>query len=225
MDHPVTILLLLLWGTIVGLDLVSGPQALLSRPLVAGTVGGLIAGDVHAGLRVGVLLELFALDVLPVGAARYPDYGPGTVAAAALVASAGDWARVLGLATGVALMAGMIGDWSLVRLRHQIAKSIQKRSGALALGDRGTIRRLQYASIGRDAVRSLGLTALSLALARIAAGALLPDPLTGRLLTIVAIGGGLAAVIGGAMRSAGRGARLRWLAAGTIAGSTLALLR
>lgn len=225
MEHPGTLVLLLLWGTIVGLDLVSGPQALLSRPIVAGTVAGAIAGDAAAGLRVGVLLELFALDVLPVGAARYPDYGPGTVAGAALVAAHGDWTTTLGLAVGVGVVAGMIGDWSLVRLRHQIAKSLQQRSDALARGDRGAIRRLQWASIGRDAIRSLGLTALALALARMVSAALIPDPLTGQLLTIVAIGAGAAAVLGGAMRNAGRGARLRWLAAGTVAGTTLAWLR
>jgi mannose/fructose/N-acetylgalactosamine-specific phosphotransferase system component IIC len=56
--------LLVLWGAVVGLDLVSVPQAMLSRPLVAGTVAGWLAGDLEAGLRVGVLLELFALDVL-----------------------------------------------------------------------------------------------------------------------------------------------------------------
>ncbi|MGE5091451.1 MAG: PTS sugar transporter subunit IIC, partial [Bacillota bacterium] len=70
-----TIALLLLWGIITGVDLVSVPQAMLSRPLVAATVAGAILGDVEAGLRVGVVLELFALDVLPVGAVRYPDYG------------------------------------------------------------------------------------------------------------------------------------------------------
>ena len=46
------VLLLVGWGTIVGLDLVSVPQALLSRPLVAGCVAGWVAGDVEAGLRV-----------------------------------------------------------------------------------------------------------------------------------------------------------------------------
>ncbi|MBA3761296.1 MAG: PTS sugar transporter subunit IIC, partial [Gemmatimonadales bacterium] len=74
------VLSLLVWGTLVGLDLVSVPQAMISRPLVAGTVAGWLVGDVEAGLRIGVVFELFALDVLPVGAVRYPDYGPATVA-------------------------------------------------------------------------------------------------------------------------------------------------
>ena len=69
-------LALLLWGTLVGLDLVSVPQMMIARPLVAATVAGLILGDVETGLRLGVLFELFQLDILPVGAVRYPEYGP-----------------------------------------------------------------------------------------------------------------------------------------------------
>jgi len=45
---PTTLLLLLAWGTVVALDLVSVPQAMYARPVVAGTVAGLIAGDVTA---------------------------------------------------------------------------------------------------------------------------------------------------------------------------------
>ena len=48
----------------------------------------ILAGDVEVGLRVGVLLELFALDALPIGAVRYPYYGPATVVGAALAAGA-----------------------------------------------------------------------------------------------------------------------------------------
>ena len=38
-------------------------------------------GDPGSGLTAGIILELFALEVLPVGAVRYPDYGPASVAA------------------------------------------------------------------------------------------------------------------------------------------------
>jgi PTS system mannose-specific IIC component len=72
---------LLLWGTVVAVDLVTVPQGLLSRPLVAATVAGAMAGDTLAGLMVGTVLELYALEVLPIGASRYPDYGPASVAA------------------------------------------------------------------------------------------------------------------------------------------------
>ncbi|MDQ3136008.1 MAG: PTS sugar transporter subunit IIC, partial [Gemmatimonadota bacterium] len=112
-----TVVLLLLWGTVVGLDLVSVPQAMLSRPLVAGTVAGWLAGDVQAGLRVGTVLELFALDVLPIGAVRYPDYGPATVVAAAVAAGA-PWELGLGLSVGVGLVLAVLGGWSLQLVRR-----------------------------------------------------------------------------------------------------------
>ena len=69
------------------------------------------------------------------------------------------------------------------------------------------------------------LTALGL----LAAGALqrwlVLDRQTAVGLTLVAVGAGLSAVAGGAVRSAGRGARLRWLVAGAVAGIVLAVLR
>ena len=61
-------------GVLVGLDLVSVPQAMTSRPLVAARWRARL-GDPAAGLRLGAVLELFALETLPVGAARYPDWG------------------------------------------------------------------------------------------------------------------------------------------------------
>jgi mannose/fructose/N-acetylgalactosamine-specific phosphotransferase system component IIC len=45
---PEAVLLLVVWGTLVALDLVRVRIAILSRPLVAGTVAGCLAGDVEA---------------------------------------------------------------------------------------------------------------------------------------------------------------------------------
>jgi hypothetical protein len=44
-------------------------------------------------------------------------------------------------------------------------------------------------------------------------------------LTLIAIGAGLAAAVSGALRSAGHGARLKWLLAGLGTGTLLAVLR
>ena len=225
MAEPVALALLLAWGTLVGLDLVSVPQAMIARPLVAGTVAGWIAGDTEAGLRVGLLLELLALDVLPVGASRYPDYGPATVGAAAFAAAAGGWESSLGIAAAIGVVVALVGDWSLFRLRHRIARDIQAHAAALAAGGGGAIRALQWRSIARDAGRSLALTTLALALGVAATRCLSLDMVTARMLSMVAIGCGLAAMVGGAIRSAGRGARVRWLAIGAASGTALVLLR
>ena len=222
--EPHVLLLLVLWGTIVALDLVSVPQAMLSRPLVAGAVAGWLAGDVEAGLRVGVVLELFALDVLPIGAVRYPDYGPATVVATALAAGA-PWELGLGLSVGLGLLVAVAGGWSLQTVRRWNARAIQRRAAALAAGESSAIRWLQYTGLARDAVRGAVLTAVGLLAAWAIARWFLPDRQTAVGLTLVAIGSGLSAAAAGAVRSAGRGERLKWLAAGAAAGTLLAVLR
>lgn len=218
------LLLLVGWGTIVGLDLVSVPQALVSRPLVAGCIAGWIAGDVEAGLRAGALFELFALDVLPIGAVRYPDYGPATVVAAALGAGV-PWELGLGLGATLGLVLAVLGGGTLQLVRRMNANAIQHRAAALAAGESSAIRRLQYGGLMRDALRGAGLTIVGLAAAwALASGARL-DRATALGLTLVSVGCALAAAINGALRSAGRGARLRWLAAGVATGLLLAVLR
>ncbi|HZE75960.1 MAG TPA: PTS sugar transporter subunit IIC [Gemmatimonadales bacterium] len=221
---PLVLLGLVLWGTLVGLDLVSVAQSMIARPFVAGGVAGFLLGDPMAGLRAGVLLELFALDVLPVGAARYPDYGPATLAAAALLAGA-PWELSLGLAGTVGLLVSVLGGWSLQQLRRLNAEAVQRHAAALAAGESSAIRRLQYAGIARDALRSALLTLIGLGGAWAAARWLILDRRTAVALTLVVIGAGLAASVGGALRSAGRGRRRTWLAAGLAVGAALAVFR
>jgi mannose/fructose/N-acetylgalactosamine-specific phosphotransferase system component IIC len=220
---PHVVIPLLLWGTLVGLDLVSVPQAMISRPLVAGTVAGWLAGDVEAGLRIGVLFELFALDVLPVGAVRYPDYGPATIGAVALGTGA-PWELSLGLSAALGLVLAVLGGWSLQLVRRWNARSIQRRAAALAAGESSAIRWLQYAGVLRDALRGFTLTLVGLVLASSITESLRLDRRTAVAFTLVAIGSALAAGASGAFRSSGRGTRLKWLVAGLGVGIVVAVL-
>ncbi len=220
---PYVVLLLVVWGTITAVDLVSVPQGLLSRPLVAGAVAGWLAGDLEAGIRVGVLFECFALDVLPIGAVRYPDYGPATVVATALAAGA-PWEFGLGLGAIVGLVLSILGGWSLQFVRRWNARAIQHRAAALAAGESGAIRLLQYGSLSRDALRGAVLTAVGLAVASIIVLKVPLDRRTAVGLSLVAIGGAVSAAVSGAVRSAGRAARLRWLVGGAGVGILLAVL-
>ena len=220
---PHVVLPLLVWGTLVGLDLVSVPQAMISRPLVAGTVAVWLVGDVEAGLRIGVVFELFALDILPVGAVRYPDYGPATVAAVALGAGA-PWELSLGLSVAVGLVLAVLGGWSLQIVRRWNARAIQRRAAALAAGESSAIRRLQYGGLLRDAARGFILTLLGLVLASAIKDMVGLDRQTAVALTLVAIGSALAAAVNGAFRSSGRSARLKWLLVGAGVGILLAVL-
>ncbi len=204
---------LLLWGTLVGLDLVSLGQVMIARPLVAGTVAGFILGDPIAGGTVGIILELFALDVLPIGAARYPDYGIGAVAAAATAAGA---PSVLG--TGIAVCGGLgiayLGQIGIRWVRRSNTRDVRKHRSALERGDRRTIMAVQARGLLRDAVRSLVVTAAGLTLAMVVYAW---QPLTVHgavLVTAMVVGAALAAGAVGVMRLSGRGVDLRWFVLG-----------
>ena len=75
-----------LLGGIAGVDATSVAQTMISRPFIVATLTGLLVGRPEEGLILGAILELFALVILPVGAARYPEAGTAAVAATAGVA-------------------------------------------------------------------------------------------------------------------------------------------
>ena len=79
---PLDLLLIALVGGLVGADSVSWVQAMISRPIVAGTLGGALAGSPTAGFTVGAFLELLSFRHPPYGAARYPDVATASVSAA-----------------------------------------------------------------------------------------------------------------------------------------------
>jgi len=156
---------LTLLGGLLGLDTVSFPQAMLSRPLVAGTIAGALLGDPTRGLLLGATLELFAVDTLPFGASRYPEWGSSSVVGGALYAllpgSPGG-----GLTTSVlaALAVAWIGGWSMVYVRLFNARLARRRHNAVARGDRRAVVGLQLSGLTADLVRGVLLTAVGLGL-------------------------------------------------------------
>jgi mannose/fructose/N-acetylgalactosamine-specific phosphotransferase system component IIC len=163
------------------------------------------------------VLELYALDVLPVGASRYPDYGPATVAA---TYAALGWRPEVGLgpSVGVGLIVAVIGGWAMQGVRRANASAIQRRAAALSAGESDAIRALQWGGVRRDIVRSAGVTLTGLMLAEVIWPLLPPGSENFRWLTVVGVGGGIAAALGGAIRSAGRTRRVAWLIVGLCIG-------
>ena len=205
------------WATIAGLDLASVLQGLLNRPLVAGGIAGVIISDPAAGLIIGGALELFALDVLPVGSARYPDYGAAAVAAVAYGAWQ-PWAAALGPSVMLGLLLGQFGGWSAVVHRRANARALARVSSALDRGDPGVAPRLHLIGLSNDMVRSAGLAVAGLGAVAVLLRLPRLDPATGHVLTVVAVTGGLVATIGGALRRAGTLRRMLWVGAGLVLG-------
>jgi PTS system mannose-specific IIC component len=213
---------LLIWGTIAGVDLVSFPQGMLGRPLVAATVAGLVLGDLETGLRVGVLLECFALDVLPVGASRYPDYGPAAVVTVFAHGRAAE-PDPLGAAIALGLIVAILGGRGMEVQRRLNGRLVSRESAALAAGDPTVLARLQRRGLLHDAARSLLVTAAGMVLA-VGLIPLVDTLRAGGTLTLVAIGGALMAALSGTLRRAAGGLPRVLLGAGLVVGGLLAWL-
>ena len=152
-----------LLGALLGLDVVSFPQAMISRPIVAATLGGALAGAPAAGLLAGATLELVALETLPVGASRYPEWGSAAVVGGALFAAEpGHPPGALVLAVLVALITGWVGSWTMYVLRRFNGLLARRRLAALDVGSRDALIGLQLVGLTADLVRGVLLTLVAL---------------------------------------------------------------
>lgn len=164
MIELVALIPLALLGGILGLDVVSFPQAMISRPLVASTLAGALIGQSASGLLLGAALELIALETLPFGASRYPEWGSASVVGGAIFASHPSHpAGAMTLATLSALATTWIGGWTMVKLRERNAVWAGHRRDALEAGARGSVVSLQLMGMTADFLRGAGLTALAYA--------------------------------------------------------------
>ena len=216
-------------GVLAGVDLVTVPQAMIARPLVAAFVGGWIAGSPAHGLLVGVVLELFALETLPVGASRYPDWGPASAAAGALfvpdrMVAVPFWPSLLSVVLVAALVA-WIGGFGLDVVHRANGAAIRRRSAALDAGDPQALIRLQAGGFVRDVGRAALLTLLALGpggmVARVVADQWrAPSGVAENAVLVTAFGVAAAA----AWRLFGHGRVSRWLFAGVALGAGAALV-
>jgi PTS system mannose-specific IIC component len=132
-------------------------QVMISRPVVAGTVIGLLLGDPYSGMITGALIELLWIDRLPVGTVVPPNDTVAAVLISAAVILAG---RSVGgvskevIALGIVLLLptallGQIMDIWIIRGNDRIAR------GALETAAQGDIDR-----VARQHIRALFRTYL-----------------------------------------------------------------
>ena len=215
---------LALLGGVLGLDVVSFPQAMVSRPIVAATLSGAFVGEAVNGLLIGVVLELIALDTLPLGASRYPEWGSASVVGGALFAShAAHPPGALAAALLCTLAVAWIGGWSMVKLRGQNARWARRRRDALTAGSRGAVIGLQLLGMTADLLRGALLTAVAYAvLAPVVRAAIGVWGLDARLSRAVVVGAAITVAGGAAWRIFHSTLGVRWtflvgLAVGTAA--------
>jgi hypothetical protein len=186
-------------------------------------VAGAIVGDPATGVLVGMVLELYALEVIPVGGSRYPDFGPAAVAGTAAAADAPLAEIGPGIALG--LLVAYVGDWSIVALRRWNTGRVRAAAQALDEGDLPTISRVQLHGVLGDGLRAGLLTGAGLMLALAVRRWPLLDPRAAHLLTAVLAGVGLATAAANAVRLVERGRGVWWFTVGLAGGIAWIALR
>lgn len=120
-------------------------------------------GEPAAGLLAGATLELYALETLPFGASRYPEWGSSSAVGGALFAMQAGTTGALMLSVTMTLALAYLGGWSMVQLRRLNARWAHRRHDAVAQGSRRVVIGLQLYGLTADLLRGIALTALGLA--------------------------------------------------------------
>jgi PTS system mannose-specific IIC component len=152
-----------LLGALLGLDVVSFPQAMISRPIVAATLAGAFIGHPAAGLLIGVVLELIALDTLPFGASRYPEWGSaGVVGGALFAAQPPGMPGALPASLLAALLTASVSGWSMVVLRRVIAGRLERTRDSIEGGSRDALLSLHLSGMTLDLLRAALVTMIGM---------------------------------------------------------------
>jgi len=135
-------------------------QAMISRPIVAAPVIGLILGDPYTGLIAGAFIELFWIDRLPIGAYIPPNDTLGAVLVTALSIES---ARLLGgfsqgliaLAVLIAVPLGILAQRMELWLGKGNEKLVEQALSDAAKGDVRSIARRHLSAILRTYLLSV----------------------------------------------------------------------
>jgi len=158
MVDPLFLLLLAGIGGLLALDGSGVGQVMVSRPLVAATLGGWLAGMPAEGALIGLVLEALHLSVLPFGAATVPESGPACLIGGWLYALATPGPAALLTISALVLIWGWLGGESVRRLR-QLNTRIALPEGVREVEPRSVERR-HLAAVGLDFLRGALLTAI-----------------------------------------------------------------
>lgn len=214
-------------GAVLGLDVVSFPQAMISRPIVAATLGGAVAGDITSGLIAGAVLEMIALEMLPVGASRYPEWGTASVVGGAMAAAVHTLPGATVVAVFASIATAWAGGWSMYGLRRLNGVWVRRERAMLESGSPGAVGGLQLRGLAGDFVRGFILTLVALIVWTSLGSWILSHWSLQRTPSHVVVAAVAAAVAGSAAWRISQGVlRARWyFLGGLVAGVAILVLR
>lgn len=221
MSEVQMIVALSLLGGALSVDATAALQVMLSQPLVAGSIAGVVVGDPVLGLVVGSTLQLIWIGVLPVGAAPFP---AGAVAGSVGV-GVGAILAGSGVSEGLAVAAGTIAGLTAGVVGQSVTSHVRRLNVGYA--EIAESRAEQGDARGVRAAVALGV-ATRFVTASLLAAALLTASLLLRFLGSFTVGGAFptvlwaAPVAAAAITIGGKGKKEIWfLAAGFAVGLVL----
>ncbi len=140
------ILKALLVALIVGLGKIDNRilgMTMIQRPLIMGTLVGLVYGDVKTGMLIGAQIELLSMGIVGIGAqSAPPDVTIGGALCTAFALASGSGAEVaLTLALPVSVFATSIGYLTHIPLNHLLSERAKRKA---AEGDTKTMEVCQW---------------------------------------------------------------------------------
>jgi mannose PTS system EIIC component len=144
------ILIVSIVGGILCLDRIF-VQTLISRPIVAAPVIGLILGDLYTGLIAGAFIELFWIDRIPIGGYIPPG---DTIAAVLIAAGAIESGRILGHLTEELIALSVLTFIPLALLEQRMELWVVRGNEKLARAALRDVARGDIRSISRNHLRA-----------------------------------------------------------------------
>jgi PTS system mannose-specific IIC component len=110
----------------------------------------------------GAVLEMIALEMLPVGASRYPEWGTASVVGGAMAAAYYNVPGATVVAVFASICTAWAGSWSMYALRRLNGIWARRELPALEAGLTGAVASLQLRGLTADLVRGFLLTFIAL---------------------------------------------------------------
>ena len=154
-------------GAIVYLDTTAVGQIMISQPLIACTLWGVIVGRPEIGLFFGIVFQLLWLGSLAIGAARFPEGNVGAFVATALAARIPPLANgepawiVLAVAAFVGILTAQFGSYVTPLVRKIMNSYAPRVVAAASAGNVGQFRLLFAGGIGIHAVTGFVFTLIA----------------------------------------------------------------
>ncbi len=155
-------------GALLALDAAPLAQTLVSQPLPAAVLTGLVLRCGAAAAPIGIALQALWTSLLPLGGSLIPDSGPATVGAVAAAAllladpTTAPWAVPVGMA--VAFAGGVAGAHTVMWGRRANHGLVRAAEAQVVQGDVAAVERAHVAALGLAAARGAAV-ALVLAVA------------------------------------------------------------